>query len=67
MVTLVYWSPLVFITWKYLLTSHNLLLQHLLSGVDDGKLPMCRNIPKGHVISLTVIHDLGVGLDKVSS
>lgn len=27
----------------------------------------CRNIPKGHVISLTVIHDLGVGLDKVSS
>nr|XP_058943713.1 uncharacterized protein LOC131771864 isoform X4 [Pocillopora verrucosa] len=35
-----------------------------LLGVDDEKLPMCRNIPKGHVISLTVIHDLGVGLDK---
>nr|XP_058960498.1 uncharacterized protein LOC131787398 isoform X4 [Pocillopora verrucosa] len=35
-----------------------------LLGVDHGKLPMCRNIPKGHVISLTVIHDLGVGLDK---
>ena len=26
----------------------------------------CGNIPKGHVFSLTVIHDLGEGLDKVS-
>ncbi|XP_022777434.1 uncharacterized protein LOC111318831 [Stylophora pistillata] len=36
-----------------------------LLDLDDRKLPRCGNIPKGHVISLTVIHDLGAGLDKL--
>ncbi|XP_022791724.1 uncharacterized protein LOC111330978 isoform X2 [Stylophora pistillata] len=36
-----------------------------LLGLDDGKLPRCGNIPKGYAISLTVIHNLGAGLDKL--
>ncbi|CAH3168216.1 unnamed protein product [Pocillopora meandrina] len=36
-----------------------------LLGVDDAKMLRCGSIPKGHVISLTVIHNLGEGLDKL--
>ena len=36
-------------------------------GLDDAKMLRCGSIPKGHVTSLTVIHGLGEGLDKVSN
>ncbi|CAH3168214.1 unnamed protein product [Pocillopora meandrina] len=40
-------------------------IAEMLLGVDNAKMLRCGNIPKGHVISLTVIHDLGEGLDKL--
>ncbi|CAH3041114.1 unnamed protein product, partial [Pocillopora meandrina] len=40
-------------------------IAEMLLGVDNTKMLRCGNIPKGHVISLTVIHDLGEGLDKL--